>query len=288
MIGVERLEHILKVIAVSGEVTNGVGRISVTLIGPSGSGRSQLIFRNLPPNCRVLTDFTGASLINVLIEKDAPTWIVCPDLNVPLSHRGQVSTLTMSLLIPLLAEGIQEIPALEGPAKVKALQLKDRGVTIGLITALTSSMFRERRGRWRHTGLLRRLLPIYFDYSAATASAIQRSIQKGGDGLDYTQENTAPSRLKPGPIKIPSRFAGDIRSLSDSIIGTQMQWTSGDKDGVQRSTKAVEHPFTLHKTFRGYARASARMNRRSSVTRADIDALIDLSHFVRYDHPEEI
>src|SRR5437870_4709531 len=109
MVNVERIATILNTIAASGFVKDSAP-ISATLIAPSDAGKSQLLSASLPPDARVINDFTFMSMITMLQEKNPPTWIVVPDFNSVISHKPSVATLTMAFLLSLLGEGVTEIP----------------------------------------------------------------------------------------------------------------------------------------------------------------------------------
>lgn len=288
MIGTERLERVLSTIAVSDLVKDGTRAISCALIAPSDAGKSQLVNRFLPPGARILNDFTMATLANVLDQKDPPRWIVVPDFNSVISHRPTVATLTMAFLLPLLAEGITEIPSLDGKAKLQAENLKKAGVRIALLTAMTPDMFFSKRGKWRATGLLRRLIPVFYKYSAQTVASIQATIQSGDDKIQY--EQTQLKKMKPMVVDIPPLIASHIRGLSEHVTVEQLCWKSGGEpgDGGGRHVQAHAHPFSVHKTFRSYIRAHGLRHARGVVTTEDFDALVDFSRFVRYDRPEEL
>jgi hypothetical protein len=283
VIGTERLEMILQTIAVSGLVKEGRGPISAQLIAPPDAGKSQLLFANLPQGARVVDDFTFSSLVSILDADKPPAWLVVPDFNTAISHKPQVATLTMSVLLGLLAEGISEIPGFDGHPRLKAKikRLQTRATTVALLTGLTPDMFFSQRGKWRETGLLRRLVPIYYTYSAATQHKISTSIRLGGDALDYSRHNM--KHAKRHTVSIDIGIASDLERLANDMAKYQLVWTYRN-----RKISAFEFSFSLHKTLRQYVKAHALLNGRAIVRRKDFDATLDFSKFVRYDRPEEI
>lgn len=284
MIGVERLTTILQTIAVSSMVKNG-NPISATLIAPSDAGKSELLSKALPPNARVINDFTTASMTTILSEPKPPTWIVVPDFNSVISHKPAVATLTMAFLLALLAEGVTEIPGVDQRAKLIADKFKARGLRIALLTGMTPDMFHSRRGKWRSTGLLRRLVPIYYSYSTLTVSNIQETIRAGADLLDYSIKRR--KRMRAASVTITETHTTAIQNLSQSIIANQLVWHIR-KDDREVVLRGQQFPFSLHKTLRVYIRAHALMHGRHVTTKLDLQALYDFSKFIRYDHPEEI
>lgn len=287
VVGIERLERILRVVAASPFVKNA-HQISVNLIGPTGGGKSALMLRNLPATARVLDDITTASLLEVMDDRVKgnipPEWIVIPDFNKVVAHKASVTNLTMGTLLAFLAEGVTEIPGLDGESKIKASALQARGSKFGLITGMTPDVFFSRRGTWRKIGLLRRVLPVFYGYTGETIGKIQSSIQLGADALSYAHERLAQKTIL--PIEIPKAISVEVRCLSESVTSTQLVWRSGARDSVV--TQAVDLPFTLHKDFRAYIRAHARLSGRKVVTKIDLEALRDLCRFVRYDQAEMV
>lgn len=290
MINVERLTTVLQTVAVSGLVQNG-NPISITLIAPSDSGKSQLISKTLPPDARVINDFTFASMASILNEDKPPTWIVVPDFNSVISHKPAVATLTMAFLLSLLAEGVTEIPGVDHDAKLKALafrkKAKQRGIKIALLTGMTPDMFYSRRGKWRATGLLRRLVPVSYTYSDDTVDKIQQAIQQGLDVLDYAHQKQA--RIKTRPVEIPAGLiATEIKALSHKVVAEQLVWNHRGADGSSRIERGHDFPFTIHKVFRNYAKAAALLRGRTIVGQQDLKSLKDFSKFVRYSGAVEL
>jgi hypothetical protein len=288
LLNVERLLTVLDVIAMSDRVKNGIGPLSAMLIAPSDAGKTQLLLSRMPPDARVLNDFTFGSLLTVLAEPNPPHWIVVPDFNAVISHKPAVASLAMALLLGLLAEGVTEIPGIEGPAKLKLAELKTRGVRISMLTAITPQMFVSRRGKWRDTGLLRRLIPIYYSYRSSTISDIQRLIERGVDRLSYDKGAAMHHAKQPCNVMIPDTYAHRVMELSSIMISTQLVVRSRTRDGAEKLAPLQTYPFSLHKVLRTYIRAHALLHRRRTVTEADWIGLQDFTRFVRYDHPEEL
>lgn len=286
MIGVERLQKVLAVVGASASVKNGSGPISVNLIAPSDAGKTQLILSAQPPNARVLNDFTTASLLRLLDTQKPPTFLIVPDLNTVISHKPAVATLTMAFLLSLLAEGVTEIPGVDEAVKLKAKNLKARGVRVALITGMTPEMFHTKRGAWRKTGFLRRLVPIHFAYSDETLAKIQDSIQNGSDSLAYRHQVQRPPARR--DIELPKKIEEGIRRLSEQVTERQLIWTARTKDGLERIQQAHEYPFSAHKTLRQFTRAAALLDNRRTAQQKDLTTVRDIVRFMRYDRPEEI
>jgi hypothetical protein len=283
MIGTTRLSKVLRTIVASEHVTKDGRGLSCALIAPSDAGKSQLLLAHLPPGARILDDFTTASLQSVLSEKDPPRWIVVPDLNQAVSHRANVATLTMAFLLSLMGEGVTEIPGLDGQTKMISEQFRERGQTISLMTAITPDMFFKNSGKWRSTGLLRRLVPIYYAYREDTQSQIQESIERGSDAIAYPHVRLDFNNKAPRVPGIPAKLANQIRVHSEKVTIDQLKWQHR-----KHEVRAVEYPFSAHKVLKTYARARAWINGHRVVTKKDIEEMRDFAEFMRYDRPESI
>jgi hypothetical protein len=287
MIGVERLQAALRIISATNSVANGMGALSVNLIAPSDSGKTQLMLSVLPPGARVMNDVTTHTLLRVMKEPKPPNYLVIPDLNIVVSHKPAVAELTMAMLLALMGEGVTELnPGLETAVKINMGRMKKTGLRIAVMTGMTPEMFYSRRGRWRGTGLLRRLVPINYTYKPSTQKQIQDAIQSGSDTLEYSHHKALTVRKR--IVDIPEGLDQTIRLLSEDVI-EQLAWKHAAKPGGTRVIVQAHHfPFTPHKVLRQMARASAVLNNRSIVAAADIDAVLNVSSFMRYDRPEAI
>ena len=284
MIGVDRLRKALTIIAATASVKNGSGPVSANLIAPSDAGKSVLFLSSQPQNAMVVNDFTFATLIKILSKEKPPAYLVVPDLNVVISHKPAVASLAMALLLSLMAEGVTDIPGIDEESKLKARKLKERGVRVALLTGCTPEMFQGKRGQWRKTGFLRRMLPLNYTYSKDTEDAIQKSIAAGEDGLRYFHVR-AP-KVKAGTVTINQKASADLRTMSDQVT-SQLQWAYSHA-GKSGTVQAQAYPFSPHKMLRQLAPASALIHKRASVGPSDIAAVRDIAKFMRYDRPEEI
>lgn len=284
MIGVERLQRALHVIGTSQYVENGAGALSCNLISPSGGGKTELILSRLPVGARVESDVTYMTLIHLMKEKKPPTYLVVPDLNMVISHKPAVAELTMAMLLALTGEGVAELnPGLQNEVKIRIARTKRTGLRMGLITGITPQMFASKRGKWRSTGLLRRLIPLNYSYTKRTQAKIQTAIanETGVDQLHYGHAKMKP--IKRRPVEIPPPIAEWIRALSEDVTH-QLQWRGKDRSVVH----AIDYPFDPHKALRQIARSAAALNDRAVVTDDDLADVENIAAFMRLDHPVEL
>lgn len=285
MIGTERLQSALHVIGASQYVQNGMGALSCNLISPSGGGKTELILSRLPVGAQVENDVTYMTLIHLMKREKPPSYLVVPDLNMVISHKPAVAELTMAMLLALTGEGVTDLnPGLQNEVKIKMARTKKTGLRMGLITGITPQMFASKRGKWRSTGLLRRLIPLNYAYTKMTQNRIQRSIASGTGATDELRYNHAPiAAVKRRAVEIPEPIAEQLRELSEQVTA-QLQWRGKDRNVIS----AIEYPFDPHKALRQLARSAAVLADRALVNQDDYERAADIAAFMRLDHPVEL
>lgn len=284
------IRRILTVIAASQFLTDAVP-ISAMLIASPDAGKSGLLLRHLPANARVLDDLTTASLTTILQgdkEHKTPRVIVLPDLNMVISHKPSVASLLMSCLLPLMGEGLTELPAFDSRSGAKLLvqpENKETGLRVAILTAITHDIFASKRGKWRATGFLRRLAPIHYTYDDAAIDLIQSRIRSTRSTLKDYPRVYLPT-VAPGAPTIPAALARQLDTLSRQVVTDQLVWRHQDGEGREHVIRSTDLPFSAHKTLRTFTRASALLHKRRAATGADWDAALEFARFMRYDRPE--
>jgi hypothetical protein len=224
------------------------------------------------------------TLVHLMKEKKPPSYLVVPDLNMVISHKSAVAELTMAMLLALTGEGVAELnPGLQNEVKVQISRTKKTGLRMGLITGITPQMFASKRGKWRSTGLLRRLIPINYAYTKRTQARIQTAIasEVGADTLQYGHQKIKAIRKR--HVEIPATIADYIRQLSEDVT-SQLQWRGKDRSIVH----AIDYPFDPHKALRQIARSAAALHDREIVTPDDMPDVENIAAFMRLDHPVEL
>ena len=280
MIGVNVLEQILHRIQLSVAVA-GARPLNVIIIGPSGSGKSSVLMQSKAGNSETLMDFTSESLIR-FCEREKPRYIICPDLNIVVSHKQTVANLTMAALLAITGEGTSKVPGFEGQVKFSL----PPNFLCGLMTACTYDIYISKRGKWRQVGLLRRLLPLYFSYMPETVMNINAEIAKGLTP-DYSPNGKWMIPTDKHHVKLPGELANRINVLADMTM-QQMSWTYKTHSGDIRRQRAYDYSFDLHLMFRTYAKACALYRKADEVSECDFVDTQILSRFVRLDRPYEI
>ncbi len=244
-----------------------------------------LLINGASQKAKLLMDFTSEAILN-FVEKERPTHIIVPDLNPIISHRPAVSNLTISVLLCLLGEGTQQIIGIDGKSKFTLHGILKEGYRCGLITATTPGMFFSKRGKWRSLGLLRRLVPIYFQYSEQTSTEINLAIEKGQKFLYRPYRAWSPPERKLC-ISILEGHAQQINLIAKRQLD-MMVWHYHTGDGVLKTVKAVDYSFDLHIWLQTYSKCLARRHGRSVVSEQDMHELVRIIDFIRYEGPVSI
>jgi hypothetical protein len=266
MILVNALSQILQTcyqsVFVKGEIP-----LSLLLLADTDHGKSQLILSYLPVvkhlSIEKLSDVSSTGLYKAVKDKTDPVTIVIPDFHAIISHRASVTEGTINALMTLLQDGAMKIGV--GPGE--AIELK--GKRANLITAMTPGLLAGRAGRWRKLGFLRRMLPVHYTYSEATAMKIHASIKAGE--YHHTIEHFILPVDEPQIVRIPQPIDADIQNLAIGV-----------------SAKLENRGFTAHKFFRVYAQARALLHRRNTIAKDDFEDLVEFSKFCNLDTPEQI
>lgn len=298
LIGFESIMEILET-ALHSAYLHGTIPLSVILIGPSGGGKSKAVMQYAGSNgCHLTNDITSSGLQEIL-EKDYEgkvKTLVIPDFNVVLSHRASTLQLTIANLLSVTSEGTVRID--DGREKKETKHLP-----IGIITAMTRELYTHVARKWAILGFNRRFLPVYFDYSVKTRQRVQESIMAGTVSLLQLLPRML-ERPTYADIPIPSDMAIKIQALSDDLSNNigwipnmqrrspQHKKETENHDGEKKESKATfigkQLEFTPHLALRSFAKAHALKDGRTMVSHTDIDFLMRLIEFTRFDQPGKI
>ena len=241
--------------------------LSLLLLADTDHGKSGLILNFVPEaehlQVERLSDVSAMGLYRAVKDKSDPVVLVIPDFHAVISHKASVTEGTLNALMTLLQDGAMKISV--GPGEPVEL----KGKRASLLTAMTPGMLVGRAGRWRKLGFLRRLLPIHYTYSEATAMRIHKSIKSG-------EYHVPPKHFKlpvtqPQIVRIPKPIDSEIESLAIAV-----------------SVQLENRGFTAHKFFRVFAQARALIRKHNIVDRKDFSDLMEFSKFCNLDTPQQI
>lgn len=307
MIGTEPLCEILETVLFSAHLTNAIP-VSIMLIGPSGAGKSKLVMQyQHSAGCHVTTDVTSMGLQELLAKDTAGDirFIIIPDFNLVLSHRHSTLQLTIGNLLSMTSEGTIRID--DGRANKET-----KHAPIGIVSAMTRDMYAGIGRKWTALGFNRRFLPINYDYGIRTRELVQMSIANGVTTMLQLIEKKMIIPLHRTDIHIPDNLASRISRYSDDLannIGwvatrsgrsrSHMSKPQQERVEANRQTrqthddefkpKAIftgkQMEFSPHIVLRTLARAHALRIGRHDVTEDDLEFLMKVIAFTRFDQP---
>lgn len=264
--------------------------ISILLISQSGAGKSMLLnaYGNVPGVHR--TDSFSASGIYTLCRDDPKNeirHILVSDLNIPLSRKSSTVTMLIGTLVGLMTEGMVRID--DGRMEGKHIPHRP----IGLLTAMTIEEFSRQAKLMHRVGLIRRLIPIFFEYKTSSEMDILRYYANSGPNIKTqiqiqlsklkmkdgeTPEATSvvwPERLKQAIIPIGQRLAENLR-LMPSI----------NRKGIRRIVQGPRIvPISPQQTIQKLCEARALLSGRRDVNEADMQFAESICDFTQYGKP---
>ncbi len=302
MIGMEPICEILETVFYSAHLQHSIP-LSVMLIGPSGAGKSKAVMQyQHSVGCHVTTDVTSMGLQELLAKdtKGEINFIIIPDFNLVLSHRHSTLQLTIGNLLSMTSEGTVRID--DG----RAVKETKHG-PIGIVSAMTREMYAGIGKKWVALGFNRRFLPINYDYGIKTREQVQYSISNGFTTMLQLAEKKIiipPHRLD---VEISAKDAARLMAFSNDLavnIGwvpinahAKKRVSKRDGRGVKRQAQTPEEfapralftgkqiEFSPHIVLRTLVRAHALREERKLVNEYDMDFIMRLIGFTRFDQP---
>lgn len=295
LIGLDALSTIIETVMYSGYLHDTIP-LSIVLVGPSGSGKSKLLLayrRNA--GIHTTDDLTSAGLFDILKndERDgAIKHLLIGDFNKIVAHKKHVATSTMGSLLSVLADGTSRI---DDGRREKTLD----HAPVGLLTAMTKSVYEDHEKEWKDKGISRRVLPFFFGYTPATKMRVSAEIRNGNVSLEHIQPRMLALPVLKGRVNIPDAIAREIENfgllLADAQAWSPKWFWGGGKAGqvgvtlMCRPTKGeTPLPFTPQLVLRTLARAHALRDKRRVVSRQDVQFLLELMEYCNYETPKQV
>lgn len=286
MIGTEPLCEIIETAIFTGYVKGSIP-VSGMLIGPSGAGKSKVLMQYQNSiGCHVTTDVTSMGLQELMAgdPQEKIRFIVIPDFNIVLSHRTSTLQLTIGNLLSMTSEGTIRI---DDGRDIK----EAKHGPVGILSAMTREIYAGMGKKWAAMGFSRRFLPINYDYGLRTRELVQRSIASGHITMLHLTPRLVSAPSRDMGISISKENSDRIMNYSHDLaenIGFIPVRGGRDKAG-QFKPKAINNgkqiEFSPHMVLRTLAKAHALRDERSEVEDADMEFLMKLISYTRYDQP---
>jgi hypothetical protein len=240
---------------------------SLLIIARPESGKTEALKKfTVNKNVAYLTDVTAFGIQRdwlAKIEAGEVRHIIIPDLLKPLSRKESTVNSFITMLNSLIEEGISSMSTYVTPGPVSFR----KPVKCGLITAITSDEFRDKRHSWRKKGFLSRTIPFSYKYGMNTVNKVFNSILD----LDYTKEHDIKLDIPKQDIaiKLKPKYARAILPSTATIARAQQTYG-----------------FRLQKQFQALLQASALERKRHAVNQRDVDRVLYLMNWVNFDENE--
>ena len=97
--------------------------------------------------------------------------LIISDLNIPLQRSKDTANTFMSMLMPMTYEGVQRIETFNMSLKLPV------PAVIGVLAGITPAVFHPRKQQWADIGILRRFMPLSYDYNEEVVNQVFHNIQ---------------------------------------------------------------------------------------------------------------
>ena len=251
----------LRVTILTAYVENVAKPNSLLIVAKPESGKTEVMKKfAVNQNIAYLSDATAFGIsrdYSDQIERGEIRHLMIPDLLKPLSRKTSTVNTFVTFLNSLIEEGVLAVSTYATP-RIRY----EKPIRCGLIAAIASDEFADRRHRWERLGFLSRMIPFSYSYDTPTVNKIFRHIV----GLDYLAEKDIQLNLpeENKSIKLPAKLAETILP-STTAIAKQVQGAYG---------------FRLQKQFQALLQASALDHKRRIVNKDDVQRILALMDWV--------
>jgi len=245
MVKIEPIRKIVKYALASGKL-NDEKPLSVIIIAPVESAKTLVLRRYClkAENCLYMTDVTAHGILKESdqlrgFRSGKLTHLVIPDLMPCMSRKQTTVSTLISFLNSFIEEGIVNISTYMTRINEKV------EVRAGLLTAIPSEPFRDRRHRWGSMGFLSRALPVTYGYKPSTRAEILSYIES----QEHLKEKTVALKLPDEPklIKLPIEFAKKIEPFALSLADEYSKYQKVYGFRYQRQLQTLVKAIALFK-----------------------------------------
>lgn len=282
------LQEIINCAIVSSRLTHIP--ISILLVSQSGAGKSMLLnaYGSVPGVHR--TDSFSASGIYTLCRDDPKNeirHILVSDLNIPFSRKSSTVTMLIGTLIGLMTEGMVRVD--DGRMEGKHIPHRP----IGLLTAMTIEEFSRQAKLMHRVGLIRRLVPIFFEYKTSSEMDILRHYANSGPNVrEEILIQLSKLRMKDGEIPIatsvnwPESLKQDVIPVGQRLAENLRYMPSITRKGVRKVVQGPRIvPISPQQTIQKLCEARALLCGRAQVNKSDMEFAESICDFTQFGKP---
>ncbi len=260
----DALIDMLTLVVLSGYIRNVPKPNSLLIIAKPESGKTDAMKKfAINKNIAYLSDVTAFGIQRDYldqIERREIRHIMIPDLLKPLSRKASTVNTFITMMNSLIEEGVAAISTYATPRLVYSKPLK-----CGLIAAIASDEFFDKRHKWERLGFLSRTIPFSYSYGMPTVNKVFEHIL----GLDYLKEKDIQLQIpkQDKEVKLPRKYAQEILP-STRVVAEKAQKSYG---------------FRLQKQFQALLQSSALESGRMVVNNSDVQRVLELMNWVNFD-----
>jgi len=292
LVGMDTVEEIIKSVLHTAFVAGSLP-LSLLIVAGSGTGKSKTVNQFKGSGIHIQNDLTTFDLMG-LFSKDVDDivhHIIVPDLNLPLSHRATVSKLMIATLLGSTSERIKIFVTRKGGEREEF-----RHRAIGLISAITPSIFDKNVKKFSELGFVRRMPPIFYEPGEKTINLIMKYIEKDRVSLMQLPEHVIEKEEKKEGqpqvrVGIHPRFNKEIRSLAmlfAAHLNAIIQKPHWYKEKMIKSSEPALSPVSPNLYLRSLARGHAILCGRTEIRPTDLHFLEEFVLFTDSGKPRSI
>lgn len=282
------LQEIINCVIASSRLTHVP--LSVLLVSLSGAGKSLLInaYGKVPGVHR--TDSFTASGIYSLCRDDSKNelrHILVSDLNIPFSRKSSTVTMLIGTLVGLMTEGMVRID--DGRMEGKTIPHRP----VGLLSAMTTEEFTRQAKLMHRVGLIRRLIPIFFEYKTSSEMDILRYYAESGPNI-RTEIDIQLSNLRiggknnglPTSIDWPQSLKRDVIPLGQRLAENLRYMPSVSHRGIRKVIQGPRIvPISPQQVIQKLCESRAFLSSRHMINNDDLKFAETVCDFTQFGKP---
>lgn len=276
----DSLHDLLLTILYTASVQDSVP-ISAILVADSGTAKSKMLKRLAGESLHHTDSFSSQGLFQLMQtdHENKINWIILPDLNPTLSRQQKTVTATVSNLLTLTMDGTCRV---DDGRQEKMLKHRP----IGLLSAVTPDIYQTQTKKWFSLGLTRRILPIFYTYTAETTRKLLDIVQDGKiTSSDFSEETISfNGKHKPAISKEEGKY---IEGLAVRLSINMGKSKFSEKGKTKWYIKTIV-PISPTVILRTLAQSNAIRRNSGKVDVPDLDFLSRFLDFTDPMNPKQI
>ena len=255
--------------------------LSILLIGPSGSAKSQLIKRYESKKIIHTDSITSQGLFS-FAERDPENklkFIILPDMNPTLSRKSSTMLAMTANLLSFTSDGTVRID--DGRTQKQCPHNP-----VGIISAATPDIFHVHAKKWYQLGLTRRIIPIFFDYNPSTIRKLDELVKSEEIKSAFCETIQYPEYPVSDP-PIPDAIGQTINDQA-RIFAVNLGKLKYYDEGKTKWNCRPMIPTSPHIAMRSLAKAHAIRAGRTEVNHYDVEFLDSFVGFTDPERPGQI